>query len=59
MSTEDTITIPHPDVLRADIETRAAELRALRRLLRLAEASQAIEDVRSRSDREEKAAAAE
>ena len=38
------LTIPPPDQLRADIRARAAELRALRKLLRLAEAA---EDVRS------------
>jgi hypothetical protein len=55
MST-DTITIPTPDQLRAAIRTRAAELRALRRLLRLAEAAQAVEDARSTSDCEAAAA---
>jgi hypothetical protein len=49
MSTANTITIPTPDQLRADIRTRAAELRALRRLLRLAEAAQAVEEARSTS----------
>jgi hypothetical protein len=58
MSTNTIITIPPPDSLRADIRTRAAELRALRRLLRLAEAALAVEDARSTPshDAEEKAA---
>lgn len=49
MST-DTITIPAPDSLRANIRTRTAELRALRRLLRLAEAAQAVDHARCDGD---------
>ena len=56
MSTDTAITIPPPDVLRAEIRSRTAELRALRRLLRLAEAAQAVEDARSASVREAAAA---
>ena len=36
------ITVPPPEQLRADIRQRAAELRDLRRLLRLAEAAEAV-----------------
>jgi hypothetical protein len=41
MSTSRRLTIPTPDELRADIRARAAELRAKRKLLKLAEAAQA------------------
>jgi hypothetical protein len=41
-------TIPTPDKLRADIRARVAELRALRRLLRLAEAAQVLGQARIR-----------
>ncbi len=40
--------IPTPDKLRADIRARVAELRALRQLLRLAEAATAARDARKR-----------
>jgi hypothetical protein len=37
-----TITIPTPEILRADIRSHAEKLRALRRLLKLAEAAEAV-----------------
>jgi hypothetical protein len=39
-------TIPQPDELRTEIRERAAELRALRKLLRLAEAAEAVHQAR-------------
>jgi hypothetical protein len=42
-------TIPHPDELRIEIRERAAELRALRKLLRLAEAAETVHQARQRS----------
>jgi hypothetical protein len=39
-------TIPTPDELRADIRARAAELRALRKLLRLSEAAREVDAAR-------------
>jgi hypothetical protein len=41
MSTSRRLTIPTPEELRAEIKARAAELRAKRKLLKLAEAADA------------------
>jgi hypothetical protein len=49
----DTIILPSADTLRADIQARTAELRALRRLLHLARAAETAEALRRDRERRE------
>jgi hypothetical protein len=46
----ETLTVPHPDDLQRRIEACEAELKALRKMQRLADAALAAEEARRRRD---------